>query len=73
MPFVEITMGEGALTSEQKITLNKAVTECIKGFYMDVKGYSPSVYVIIREHAPDNFLINGETLTEVRKKRELKK
>ena len=69
MPFVEITMGTEALTPEQKIKLNKAVTDSILGVFQEVKGIKPPVWIVIREHPPDNWLINGETLTEVRKKR----
>ncbi|WP_455369700.1 tautomerase family protein [[Eubacterium] cellulosolvens] len=73
MPFVEITSGTGALTPEQKIKLNKAVTNSIKDFYQEEKGFRPNVWVVLREHEPDNILVNGETLTEVRKKRETQK
>ena len=38
MPFVEITSGTGALTPEQKIKLNKAVTNSVKDFYQEEKG-----------------------------------
>ncbi|MGB6681642.1 MAG: tautomerase family protein [Candidatus Bathyarchaeia archaeon] len=73
MPFVEITSGTGALTSEQKIKLNKAVTDSVKDFYQAEKGFRPNVWVVLREHDPDNILVNGETLTEIRKKREAEK
>ena len=73
MPFVEITSGTGALTPEQKIKLNKAVSESIKDFYEDEKGFRPPVWVVLREHDPDNILVDGETLTEVIKKREAEK
>lgn len=73
MPFVEITSGTGALTPEQKIKLNKAVTNSVKDFYQEEKGYRPRVWVVLREHDPDNILVDGETLTEIRKKRETEK
>jgi phenylpyruvate tautomerase PptA (4-oxalocrotonate tautomerase family) len=73
MPFVEITSGTGALTPEQKIKLNKAVTNSVKDFYQEEKGFRPHVWVVLREHDPDNILVDGETLTEVRKKRETEK
>jgi phenylpyruvate tautomerase PptA (4-oxalocrotonate tautomerase family) len=73
MPFVEITSGTGALTPEQKIKLNKAVTNSVKDFYQEEKGYRPRVWVVLREHDPDNILVDGETLTEIRKKREAEK
>ena len=73
MPFVEITIGTEALTPDQKIKLNKAVTESIWKIFQEEKGIKPPVEVIIREHPPDNFLINGITLTELRKKRQVQK
>jgi len=73
MPFVEITMGTEALTNEQKIKLNKAVTEGILNVFQEEKGVKPHVWVVIREHHPNNWLIDGETLTEVRKKRQSKR
>ena len=73
MPFVEITSGTGALTPEQKIKLNKAVTNSVKDFYQEEKGFRPRVWVVLREHDADNILVDGETLTEVRKKREAEK
>ena len=69
MPFVEITIGTGFLSSEEKVKLNKAVNDSILEVLQEVKGIRPKVWVVIREHPPDNWLINGETLTEVRKKR----
>jgi len=73
MPFVEITMGTDGLTSEEKIKLTKAVTDSILGVYQEEKGYKPRIIVLIREESPDNWLIDGETLTEVRKKRQAQK
>lgn len=69
MPFVEITIGTGFLASEEKVKLTKAVNDCILGVFQEIKGIKPPVEIVIREHPPDNFLINGETLTEIRKKR----
>lgn len=69
MPLVEISIGEGAFTDEQKIQLTKAVNESIAEFYQEVKGAKSHIWVVIREEAADNWLIDGETLTEVRKKR----
>ena len=71
MPYVEITAGTDFLTTEQKIKLNKAVTESMLRVFKEEKGIKPNITVVIREHPLDNFLINGETLTEVRKKREM--
>jgi phenylpyruvate tautomerase PptA (4-oxalocrotonate tautomerase family) len=73
MPFVEITSGTGALTTEQKIKLNKTVSKSIKDVYEAEKGFRPNVWVVLREHDPNNILVNEETLTEVRKKRETEK
>ena len=73
MPFVEITSGTGALTPEQKIKLNKAVTDIVKDFFQAEKRFRPPVWVVLREHDPDNILVDGETLTEVIKKRETEK
>jgi len=73
MPFVEITIGTEFLTPEQKIKLNKAVTEGIWRIFQEEKGIKPPVEVVIREHPSDNFLINGITLTEIRKKRQVQK
>lgn len=73
MPFVEITIGTGFLTSEEKVKLNKAVNDSILEVLQEVKGIRPEVWVVIREHPPDNLLIDGETLTEIRKKRLEKK
>jgi 4-oxalocrotonate tautomerase family enzyme len=69
MPLVEISIGEGGFTDEQKIQFTKAVNERIAEFYQEVKGAKPHIWIIIREESADNWLINGETLTEVRKKR----
>ena len=69
MPFVEITIGTEFLTAEQKIKLNKAVAESMLRVFQEEKGIKPGIEIVIREHPPDNFLINGETLTEIRKKR----
>lgn len=73
LPFVEITMGTEALSTDQKIKLNKAVTDGILKVFHEEKGVKPHVWVVIREHPPDNWLVDGETLTEVRKKRESQK
>ena len=73
MPFVVITSGTGALTPEHKSKLNKALTNRIKDVYQEEKGFRPRVWVVLREHDPDNILVDGETLTEVRKKRETEK
>jgi len=73
MPFVEISMGTESLTPEQKIKLNKAMSDCLLRVFEEEKGIKPPVIVVIREHSPDNWLINGETLTEVRKKRQAQK
>jgi len=73
MPFVEISMGTESLTPEQKIKLNKAVSDSLLRVFQEEKGIKPPVIVVIREHPPDNWLINGETLTEVRKKRQAQK
>ena len=68
MPLVEITTGSDFFTEGEKIKLSKAVYDSILGVYREVKGTKPHVWIVIREHPPNNWLINGETLTEVRKK-----
>ncbi len=73
MPFVEISTGTDFLTPEQKIKLNKAVTKSMLRVFQEEKGIKPNITVLIREHPPDNFLINGITLTEVREKRQAEK
>jgi len=70
MPFVEISMGTESLTTEQKIKLNKAISDTLLRVFQEEKGIKPPVIVVIREHSPDNWLIDGETLTEVRKRRQ---
>ena len=68
MPLVEITTGSGNFTEEEKIKLTKTIYDSILGFYREVKGTKPHVWIVIREPPPNNWLIDGETLTEVRKK-----
>ncbi len=73
MPLVEITTGSDFFSEEEKIKLSKAIYNCMLGVYEEVKGIKPHVWVIIRETHPNNYLVDGETLTEVRKKREAQK
>jgi 4-oxalocrotonate tautomerase family enzyme len=73
VPLVEISIGEGGFTDEEKIQFTKAINASIAEFFQEVKGVKPHIWIIIREEAADNWLINGETLTEVRKKREAQK
>jgi len=71
MPFVEITTGSDLwVGEEEKKKLSKAVYDSIIEVYQEVKGYKPQCWVVIREHPTDNLLINGESLTEIRKKQQ---
>ncbi|MCW3975003.1 MAG: hypothetical protein NWE86_02030 [Candidatus Bathyarchaeota archaeon] len=48
MPFVEITTGTDFLTSEQKIKLNKAITESMLRVFQEEKGIKPHISIVIR-------------------------
>ena len=68
MPIVEISVSEGAFTPEQRTDLGKAINEKLTEFYQSVKGVKPRIWVIVREEPTDNWIIGGESLTELRKK-----
>lgn len=68
MPFVELTTGSGSFNEEEKKKLAKALYDSVIGVYQEVKGMKPHCWVVIREESPDSWVIDGETLTEVRKK-----
>jgi 4-oxalocrotonate tautomerase family enzyme len=73
MPIVEISVSEGAFTSEQRTSLGKALNDKVTEFYQNVKGVKPNVWVIVREVPGDNWIIAGESLTELRKRTQEKK
>lgn len=73
MPVVEISVSEGAFTPEQRTDLGKAINEKVTEFYQKVKGAKPSIWVIVREEPADNWVIEGESLTELRKRKQEKK
>lgn len=72
MPLVEITLGTGTLTSEQKTNLGKAVHNEVKKFFQDafkdMKGVKFDIWVVIREESSDSYIVNGESISEIRKK-----
>jgi phenylpyruvate tautomerase PptA (4-oxalocrotonate tautomerase family) len=68
VPFVEISMGGGAFTTEEKEILSKAVYNTVIECYRKAKGVTPHCWVVIREEPPETWVIDGETLTEVRRK-----
>jgi phenylpyruvate tautomerase PptA (4-oxalocrotonate tautomerase family) len=73
LPFVEISMGAGAFTTQEKAELSKAVYEAVAGVYRRLKGVTPHVWVVIREEPAETWIVDGEFLTEVRKKAQAKK
>ncbi len=73
VPFVDISLGGGAFTMEQKEKLSKAVYNAVVEFYRNTKGITPHCWVVIREEPPETWIIDGETLTEIRKKAASKK
>ncbi len=68
MPFVEISMGAGAFTTQEKAELSKAVYEAVSGYYRRLKGVTPHVWVVIREEPAETWIVDGEYLSELRKK-----
>ncbi len=73
MPIVEISVSEGAFTPEQRTNLGKAINDKVTEFYQNVKGTKPPIWVVIREEPADNWIIEGESLTELRKRTQEKK
>ncbi len=71
MPLVEISVAKGDFTPEQKKELGKAVNDSITEVFQKIRGRKPrpgGIWILIREESTDNWLSNGETLTERRKK-----
>ncbi len=67
MPFVNIKITRDNVTAEKKAEVIKGVTDLLK----DVLGKNPkTTVVVIEEVDTDNWGINGESITERRKKGE---
>ena len=67
MPFVNIRITREGTTSEQKQKLISAVTRLLQ----NILGKNPgTTFVIIDEVDTDNWGIGGESVTELRKKKE---
>jgi phenylpyruvate tautomerase PptA (4-oxalocrotonate tautomerase family) len=73
MPIVEISVGQGAFSPEERTNLGKAINEKVIEYYQKTKGSKPHVWVIVREEPPDNWIIEGESLTEYRKRMQQQK
>ena len=66
MPFVNIKITKEGATAEQKARLIRGATQLL----VDVLGKNPkTTVVVIEEVDTDNWGINGESVTERRKKR----
>jgi len=64
MPFVNIKITRGGVTSEQKKDLINGATQLL----LDVLGKNPkTTFVIIDEIDTDNWGIGGQTVTDIRK------
>lgn len=68
MPLIEIHLAEGR-TKDQKRKLLESVTQAV---HESLNVPLTSVRVWIDEFAPDEFMIAGELMSELRKKGELK-
>ncbi len=67
MPFVNIKITKDNVTAEKKAEVIKGVTDLLK----NVLGKNPkTTVVVIEEVDTDNWGINGESITERRKKGE---
>jgi 4-oxalocrotonate tautomerase len=65
MPYVNIRIAKGNVTTEQKAGLIAGATQLLK----DVLNKPPqSTYVVIDEVETDNWGVGGRSLTEIRKK-----
>jgi 4-oxalocrotonate tautomerase len=65
MPFVNIKVTQGGVTTEQKQELIRGVTQLLA----DVLGKDPkTTFVVIDEVDTDNWGIGGQSVTELRKK-----
>lgn len=69
IPLVEIKVGKGTFTPEQLERLGKDVTDQVTRTYQELKGVKPKhVWVIFHEVPPDNWLLSGVTLRELKAK-----
>lgn len=69
MPLIEITVGQGTFTSEEKLRLTKAVQKALVDEYEAIKGRTPkTTLVFIREIDMESVLIDGLTVAEIRAK-----
>lgn len=74
MPLIEIKVGKGAFTPEQLGRLGKDVTDQVTRTYQEIKGVRPKhVWAIFHEVPPDNWLLSGATLRELKAKAEEEK
>ena len=65
MPFVNIKITNEGATTEQKQQLIEGATQLLQ----DVLGKNPkTTFVIIEEVSTDNWGIDGESVTELRKR-----
>ncbi len=65
MPFVNIKITNEGVTTEQKQQLIEGATQLLQ----DVLGKNPkTTFVIIEEVSTDNWGIDGESVTELRKR-----
>lgn len=65
MPLIEITIGKGALTAEQKTKLSQKVTEMVAQETKQPRDYT---WVVIHEEPMDNWFIGGLTMQELQDK-----
>jgi len=66
MPLIEITVGQGELTSAEKLRLTRAVQSALVEEYKKIKGRTPRSWVLVRELDIESLLIDGLTVAEIR-------
>lgn len=66
MPLVEITVGQGMFTSEEKLRLTRAVQGALVEEYKAIKGRTPKSWVFVRELDMGSLLLDGMTPAEIR-------
>ena len=65
MPLVEMYFGRGSLSAEQKLSLARKVTDLIVEEAKQPKNYT---WVVIHEIPPEDWMVGGLTLPELKAK-----
>jgi len=69
MPLIEITVGQGALTSAEKLQLTRAVQKALVEEYEKIKARTHKTWVFVRELDMESLFIDGLTVSEMRAKK----